>query len=171
MHEDRAGRFAHGEPGVAHRVVRRALREPRRRHETDRRKTERTQSRDPAVDPGPRRAVVEGQKLPLLVGAPECPQFILPSTREPNFIVPLAVQKNLRPVGRAVGGAVAQPLHERRITLDRRTAVPVGNDVQPGDDTALGTQRPERLHPLLQRGRDVMDRDEQRGGLSHDRPR
>ena len=118
-------------------------------------------TRAPGADPIPRYARAprrhQGQELALARGWRRGAHAVAESPGQADLVVPLAMEHDLR----TVRGPRAEPVHERRIGLERPGAMPIGHDQERWPNAAPDAQRPEPGDPVRQRGRDVMDGDEQ----------
>ena len=158
MHEHRALVLTDGEASVLRGEVRLGSREPRRGHEPDRLEPQCVEAFESAIDAVARSIVPEREELTLSIGPAQRTEFVAPPARQSHFVVPLAVKENLGALRRAG----ARPVRECRVGLNGGLSVPVGYHQQTGGHAVGRAQLPQCVHPRHQRGRHVVNREEER---------
>lgn len=157
VHANTAFIFTDAEPETCRRTIALLPCEPGRGDEPHRRQSELCEECRAAVNALLCFCLVERKKLTFAVRAAGGAQLVAPLPPASNFVVPFAVQKNLR----ALELAIAQPLDKMPIARERPRPMPIGNDEQGWGDTVCGTDTPQLPAFGTQGGCDIVNGDEE----------
>ena len=157
VHTHSAFVFAYLQAARSDRIKRFFTRQPRGWYKANRVQLQASQHREAAIDSQGCCLLVEREKLPFARGSSKGAKRISHTARQPDFVMPLTVQKYFC----AVQLALPHPAHECTVFTQRPHAMPIWYHEQRRRHAVCLAQIPQHVHRFGERRSDIVNGNKQ----------